>query len=322
MSIKDQSFLTFMTPEVARTAAGWGRYLSVEKRLSENTLEAYQRDLRQFLHFMTGHLGHPPGMTEIGRVKPMDVRAFLAARRRDSAGSRTLARQLAALRSFSRYCSRRSLPASDAFDAVHAPRQKRGLPRALSVKEAGNLLGTAPELEEGERWIGLRDHAVLTLLYGGGLRISEALGLTRREAPAAGAVLRIKGKGGKERIVPVLPAVAEAIDAYIDACPFHLEADQPLFRGARGGPLQPSIVQKAVRRLRSALALDENTTPHALRHSFATHLLGKGGDLRTIQELLGHSSLSTTQNYTHVDTERLLDVYQSAHPRAAGTRRN
>ena len=321
MSKSEQSFLAYMTPEVARTAAGWGRYLSVEKRLSENTLEAYQRDLRQFLHFLTGHFGHPPSLAEIGNAKPLDVRAFLAARRRGSAGSRTLARQLAALRSFSRYCSRRDLPASDAFDAVQAPRQKRALPRALSVAEAGKLLDAAPDLEEAN-WIGLRDQAVLTLLYGGGLRISEALALTRREAPTAGTVLRIKGKGGKERIVPILPVVAEAIECYVDACPFHLEDDQPLFRGAKGGPLQPAIVQKAVRRLRTALALDENTTPHALRHSFATHLLGKGGDLRTIQELLGHSSLSTTQNYTHVDTERLLDVYQSAHPRAARSGRN
>lgn len=321
MADRNRSFLTFMTPEVARTAAGWGRYLSAEKRLSDNTLEAYQRDLRQFLHFLTGHLGHPPAIADIGQVQPLDVRAFLAARRRDGAGSRTLARQLAALRSFSRYCTRRGLASGGAFDAVHAPRQKRGLPRALSVSEAGKLLDATPGLED-ETWIGLRDKAVLTLLYGAGLRISEALKLTRGETPAAGEVLRITGKGGKQRIVPVLPAVALAIDRYIDACPFHLESDQPLFRGAKGGPLQPAIVQKAVRRLRSALGFDENTTPHALRHSFATHLLGKGGDLRTIQELLGHSSLSTTQNYTHVDTDRLLNVYQAAHPRAAGRNRN
>ena len=315
MSDSSESILTFMTPEVARNAAGWGRYLSVEKRLSDNTLEAYQRDLRQFLKFMTSHLGSPPDMAAIGQVAPLDVRAFLAARRRNGTGSRSLARQLAALRSFSRYCSRRGLPSSDAFDAIHAPRQKRALPRALSVSEAGSLLETATALED-ENWIGLRDQAVLTLLYGGGLRISEALRLNKADAPVAGAVLRISGKGGKERIVPVLPAVSDAIRVYMDACPYHLEDEQPLFRGARGGPLQPAIVQKAVRRLRSALGLDEKTTPHALRHSFATHLLGNGGDLRTIQELLGHSSLSTTQNYTHVDTERLLDVYQSAHPRS------
>ena len=315
MAATGQSFLTFMNPELVRTAAGWGRYLSTEKRLAENTLQSYQRDLKQFLHFLTGHLGHPPGLADIGAIQPLDARAFLAARRREGAGSRTLARQLAALRSFSRYCDRRGLPASSAFDTVRAPRQKRDLPRALSVPEAGRLLQSAPELED-TTWIGLRDKAVLTLLYGGGLRISEALGLTRVEAPTAGAMLQINGKGGKQRIVPVLPAVAEAIEDYIESCPFHLEDDQPLFRGARGGPLRAEIVQKAVRRLRAALGLDEATTPHALRHSFASHLLGKGGDLRTIQELLGHSSLSTTQNYTHIDTDRLLNVYQLAHPRA------
>ena len=268
------------------------------------------------MQFLTGHLGGPAGIAALRALRPADVRGFLAARRREGAGSRSLARQLAALRSFSGYCDRSGIVSTSAFDGISTPRQKRNLPRALSVSDAGQLLETARTLEDN-RWIGLRDQAVLTLLYGCGLRISEALGLQRGQAPVAGQSLRVRGKGGRERIVPVLSAVADAVDAYIAACPYFLEQGEPLFRGAKGGPLRPAIVQKSVRRLRSALGLDENTTPHALRHSFATHLLGKGGDLRTIQELLGHASLSTTQTYTHIDAERLLDVYRAAHPRAS-----
>ncbi|HMB47745.1 MAG TPA: tyrosine recombinase XerC, partial [Afifellaceae bacterium] len=229
---------------------------------------------------------------------------------------RTLARQLAALRSFSSYCDRRGLASTSAFAVIGTPKQSRSLPRAISISDAGRMLDIAGAMNE-ENWIGLRDTAVLTLLYGCGLRIGEALGLTRGQAPLAGRSLRIRGKGGRERIVPVLPAVADAIDAYIKACPYELSTDEPLFRGARGGPLQPAIIQKAVRHLRAAQGLEDSATPHALRHSFATHLLGRGGDLRTIQELLGHASLSTTQTYTHIDAERLLDVYRGAHPRAA-----
>lgn len=310
------AFLTIMTAETARAVAGWLRYLESEKRLAEKTLEAYQRDLRQFFRFLTGHLGGPVELMALNDLRPADIRGFLATRRRGGAGSRSLARQLAALRSFANYCDRRGLASTSAFTAISTPKQQKGLPRAVSVSDAGRLLDTATALAE-EPWIGLRDAAVLTLLYGCGLRIGEALGLTRGQAPLAGRSLRIRGKGGRERIVPVLPIVSEAIDAYVRACPFDLATDEALFRGARGGPLQPAIVQKAVRRLRGALGLDDTATPHALRHSFATHLLGKGGDLRTIQELLGHASLSTTQTYTHIDTERLLDVYQNAHPRAA-----
>jgi len=309
-------FLTIMTPETARAVAGWMRYLTSEKRLAEKTLEAYQRDLRQFFQFLTGHLGGPVGIAALNELRPADVRGFLAARRRSGTGSRSLARQLAALRSFMNYCDRRGLASTSAFSAVATPKQQKSLPRALSVSDAARLLDTATAMND-EGWIGRRDEAVLTLLYGCGLRIGEALGLTRGQAPLVGKSLRVRGKGGKERIVPVLPAVTDAIDVYIKACPFDLATDEPLFRGARGGALQPAIVQKAVRRLRAALGLDDSATPHALRHSFATHLLGKGGDLRTIQELLGHASLSTTQTYTHIDAERLLDVYQSAHPRAA-----
>jgi integrase/recombinase XerC len=240
----------------------------------------------------------------------------MAARRNEGAGARTIARQIAALRSFGRFCEKRGLAATTAFAAVRPPKQPKTLPKALSVDEAAKLIDTAEAMPE-EPWIAARDVAVLTLLYGCGLRISEALGLTRRNAPA-GAVdaIRVTGKGGRERVVPVLPAVRRAVDAYLAACPFVPQADEPLFRGARGGPLSPRIVQKATERLRSALGLEASATPHALRHSFATHLLSRGGDLRTIQELLGHASLSTTQIYTKVDADRLLDVYRKAHPRA------
>ncbi len=313
----DKAFLTTMTPETVRAVAGWKRYLETEKRLAERTLEAYQRDLGQFMQFLTGHLGGPVGLAAIDDLRPSDVRAFLAARRREGTGSRSLARQLAALRSFAGYCDRRGLASTSAFTAIATPKQQKGLPRALSISDAGRMIDTVSAISE-DGWVGLRDQAVLTLLYGCGLRIGEALALTRGQAPLVGRSLRVRGKGGRERIVPVLPAVTNAIDAYIRACPFDLETDGPLFRGAKGGPLQPAIVQKAVRRLRGALGIDDSATPHALRHSFATHLLGRGGDLRTIQELLGHASLSTTQTYTHIDSERLLDVYRSAHPRAAG----
>jgi integrase/recombinase XerC len=303
-------------PDLQQAAQAWAAHLGAERRLSAHTLEAYRRDLAQFLAFLAGHLGGAPGLADIAALAPADVRAFLAARRNAGVGARTLGRQVAALRSFARFCERRGLAATAAFTLVRPPKQPRSLPRALSVAEARTLVETAEAMEE-EPWIAARDVAVLTLLYGCGLRISEALSIARSDAPVAGReTLRIAGKGGKERIVPVLPAVARAVEAYIAACPFHLAPDARLFRGARGGPLSPRLVQKAVERLRAALGLGREATPHALRHSFATHLLGRGGDLRTIQELLGHASLSTTQVYTDVDSARLLDVYARAHPRA------
>jgi integrase/recombinase XerC len=240
----------------------------------------------------------------------------MAARRADGASPRTLARQIAALRSFGRFCEKRRHFATSAFASVRTPKQPPSLPKALSIPESRQLLTLAAETGDLP-WTRARDLAVLMLLYGCGLRISEALGLTAEGAPCGQAdTIRVVGKGGRERIVPVLPAVREAIGTYIRMCPFAPAGRTPLFRGARGGPLSPRIVQKAVERLRSSLGLPASATPHALRHSFATHLLGRGGDLRTIQELLGHASLSTTQIYTKVDSERLLDVYRSAHPRA------
>ena len=312
----DKELLVTAAPGLARAGLEWAAHLESERRLAGNTLEAYRRDLSQFFTFLTGHLGQPPGLEDISALKTADLRSFLAARRNQGVGPRTLGRQVAALRSFGRFCDKRGYAATTAFTTVRPPKQPKSIPKALSVSESREVIDTAEMLAE-EPWIAARDAAVLSLLYGCGLRISEALGITRRDAPVNGRdSLRVVGKGGKERVVPVLPAVSRAVAAYIAACPHHLPPDQALFRGARGPPLLPRIIQKAVERLRFTLGLPETATPHALRHSFATHLLGRGGDLRTIQELLGHASLSTTQIYTHVDADRLLDIYRRAHPRA------
>lgn len=310
------AFLVTAAPRLRQAALDWAAYLERERRLAANTLEAYRRDLEQFFRFLTAHLGAPPQLEDISALRPADLRAFMADRRNRGAGARTLARQVAALRSFGRFCERRGHAATTAFAVIRPPKQPKSLPKALSIPETRELIDLADGMPD-EPWIAARDTAVLTLLYGCGLRISEALGLTRNDAPTGSAeTIRVTGKGGRERVVPVLPAVRRAVEAYIACCPYALEAGEKLFRGARGGPLSPRIVQRAVERLRSALGLEASATPHALRHSFATHLLGRGGDLRTIQELLGHASLSTTQIYTSVDSERLLDIYRSAHPRA------
>ncbi len=312
----DDRLLVTAAPGLRQAALDWAEHLGRERRLSPKTLESYGRDLEQFLRFLTGHLGEPPSPAAISALRPADVRAFMAARRTGGAGPRTLGRQVAALRSFARFCERRGIATTTAFSSVRPPKQPKSLPKALSIGDSAALIEMAETLTE-EPWIAARDMAVLTLLYGCGLRISEALGLKREEAPVGTTdAIRVVGKGGRERVVPVLPAVRRAVETYIGLVPFVLEPDRPLFRGTRGGPLSPRIVQLGIARLRGALGLEASVTPHALRHSFATHLLGRGGDLRTIQELLGHASLSTTQIYTGVDAERLLDVYRKAHPRA------
>ena len=309
-------FLVTAAPGLRAAATQWHDHLGRERRVSPRTLEAYARDLEQFLSFLTGHLGEPPGLEAVSALRPADLRAFMAQRRQGGAGARTLGRQISALRSFSRFCEKRGFAATTAFTTIRTPKRPKTLPKALSVADTGALIATADEMPE-QAWIAARDTAVLTLLYGCGLRISEALGLTRANAPAGSVeTIRVTGKGGRERVVPVLPAVRRAVDTYIAACPYVLAPAEPLFRGARGGPLSPRIIQKATERVRAGLGLEASVTPHALRHSFATHLLGRGGDLRTIQELLGHASLSTTQIYTSVDSDRLLDIYRKAHPRA------
>ena len=287
--------------------------------MSPKTVEAYERDVRQFLGFLTEHTGEQPTLKSLAAIEPRDVRAFMASRRGEGIGSRSLMRSLAGARSFARFLERNGKGKVGALSAVRAPKIPKTLPKPLTAVSAKRLVDTDLRAgEEREPWVLARDAAVLALLYGSGLRISEALGLTREAVPTPGKgdVITVRGKGNKARMVPVLPQVLQAIADYVALCPYDLPDQGPIFVGARGGPLSPRIVQLTMARLRGALGLPETATPHALRHSFATHLLARGGDLRAIQELLGHASLSTTQIYTAVDSEQLLQVYRSAHPRA------
>jgi integrase/recombinase XerC len=293
----------------------WLDGMAHERRLSALTVEAYERDTRQFLMFLTAHGGGPARLADLKALRPADLRAFLANRRRDGAGARTLGRSLAGVRSFLRFLEKKGMVNAAGSRAVRSPRQPKSLPKPLSEDQALLVASPAGQLAE-EPWIAARNAAVLSLLYGSGLRISEALSLCRNDMPATGDALRVTGKGNKTRIVPLLDAAREAVSAYLKSCPFAIGPDAPLFRGARGGPLQPAIIQREMQKMRSALGLPETATPHALRHSFATHLLSAGGDLRAIQELLGHASLSTTQIYTGVDSARLLEIFDRAHPRA------
>ena len=284
--------------------------------MSPKTIEAYRRDVLQFLAFLTGHLGGAPSLKELAALAPADVRAFMAARRAAGIGSRSLMRTLAGTRAFARFLEKNGNGKVGALTAVRGPKLDKTLPRPLTAAAAKGMAD--PDIAAGdgrEVWIHARDAAVLALLYGCGLRISEALGLKRGDFGGRDTVT-VMGKGRKQRMVPLLPQVQKLVAAYIALCPFELPEEGPLFVGAKGGPLSPRLVQLAMARLRGALGLPETATPHALRHSFATHLLAGGGDLRSIQELLGHASLSTTQIYTAVDSDRLLEAYRSAHPRA------
>ena len=311
-----EEFLISAKPDLQAARTAWLKSLAGERRLAALTVDAYERDTRQFLQFLTGHCGGAPGIAEIADLRPADLRAFLAQRRGGGAGARTLGRGLAGIRSFLRFLERRGMANAAGASALRAPKQPKSLPKPLSAADAKRIVSTDEQLVD-EPWIAARDAGVLTLLYGSGLRISEALGLKGGDlASGSDGVLRVTGKGGKTRLVPVLPVALKAVAEYRKLCPYHLDAEAALFRGTKGGALNPAIVQRAMRRMRSALNLPDTATPHALRHSFATHLLGRGGDLRTIQELLGHASLSTTQIYTGVDTARLLEIYQAAHPRA------
>ena len=297
----------------------WLMHLGAERRLSPKTLEAYQRDIGQFLAFMAEHLGGAPSLKDLAKLTPQDVRAFMAARRAAGISGRSLMRVLAGARSFARFLERNGKGKVAALAAVRAPKVSKTLPKPLAATAARRM--TETDLRAGEErapWIFARDAAALALLYGSGLRISEALSLKPAAIPVAEAsgALVVTGKGNKTRMVPVLPQILRLIADYVALCPFELPQNGPLFVGARGGALSPRILQLTMARLRGALGLPDTATPHALRHSFATHLLARGGDLRAIQELLGHASLSTTQIYTAVDSERLLEVYRSAHPRA------
>lgn len=303
-------------PDLAGAASEWLIWLAAERRASPHTLAAYRRDIEDFLRFIAGHLGDTPDLASLGKLAARDLRAWLAVRAGRGLEASSTARALSTLRSFAKRLARQNAGDIPALRIVRTPKVSRSVPKALAQDETESLLA-ATEGEDG--WTRRRDHALFMLLYGAGLRISEALGLAHGEAPKADGkdhALKIRGKGGKERIVPILPAVSEAVAHYLAALPFPIPSEGPLFVGARGDRLGAAMAQRALRDLRRRLNLPETTTPHALRHSFATHLLAGGSDLRTIQELLGHASLSTTQRYTKVDAARLKKVYSRAHPRA------
>lgn len=292
----------------------WLVHLARERGRAAKTIEAYRRDLEQFASFLRAHLKRPPSLHDVAHVNLKTLRAFAAARRRAGISSRSLARSLSALRMFYRWLESRHGITNPAIARLARPKVPHSVPKPLTVEKSRAL---SSAITADEPWIAARDRAVLLLLYGAGLRISEAVGLRVSDLPTAERdVIRIVGKGGKERLAPILPVVRDAIADYRRLCPHQLAPDDIAFRGARGGPLSPRIIQLVIASLRDHLGLPETATPHALRHSFATHLLSSGGDLRQIQELLGHASLSTTQLYTEVDRDRLMAVYDQAHPRA------
>jgi integrase/recombinase XerC len=294
----------------------WIAYLRDERRFAANSVEAYERDVGAFLDFLQSHLGGEASAKDLAALEPRDLRAYLAHRRQgpDALADRSISRALAAIRSFFRYLERRHAIANPRLSLVRGPKLKRALPRPVSEAAADALIADAEDAASAP-WIGARDAALITLLYAAGLRISEALALTGADHPLP-EMLRVTGKGGKQRLVPMLAAAREAIARYAASCPYALTGDAPLFRAARGGSMSPRMTQALMAQLRGRLGLPASATPHALRHAFATHLLANGGDLRAIQDLLGHESLSTTQTYASVETQKILQSYRAAHPRA------
>ncbi|WP_293449134.1 tyrosine recombinase XerC [Planktotalea sp.] len=304
-----------LIPPQARDALE--HWLDTQKSLngaSENTIKAYSNDTADFIAFMTQYSGESQGLGALGRITTRDMRAWMAATRSTDVGARSLARKLSSVKSFYRWLAEREGFEPTAVLTIRAPKFQKKLPRPLAVDAAKSMIETV-EYQTPHAWVAARDSAVITLLYGCGLRISEALGLIGADVPLP-ETLRIVGKGGKERVVPVLPAAREAVQGYLKICPHPLEPTAPLFRGIRGGALNARAIQDVMAKARMQLGLPATATPHAMRHSFATHLLSAGGDLRSIQELLGHASLSTTQAYTAVDTARLMEVYDRTHPKA------
>ena len=300
--------------DARRALRAWYAHLASERRASNATVANYHRDVTRFFEFLCDHLGGTPGLHDLEALQTRDFRAFLAKRRNEGLKPRSLARTLSSLKSLFRFLARADILTNTPVMAMRGPKLPHALPKPLSEPDARALIDEAQDASRLP-WQGARDTAILILLYGCGLRIAEALSLRRGDVPF-GQVLRVIGKGNKERIVPLLPVARDAVDTYLALCPYALSADDPLFAGARGGPLGQRQVRATIENLRLRLGLPDSVTPHALRHSFATHLLSAGGDLRAIQELLGHASLSTTQIYTEVESQRLLDIYDKAHPKA------
>lgn len=303
-----------LAPALGGALSEWLAQLAAIKGAAGHTVDAYRRDVARYLRFITDHRGGAEGLAAITATSQTDLRAWMAQERARGLSARSLARALSAVKGFTAWAADRTGRDATTVLSARGPKFRRKLPRPLSEDSAAAVLSDIGE-DAREDWIAARDTAIATLLYGLGLRISEALSLTGADHPLP-STLRITGKGGKTRLVPVIPAAVEAIAAYVALCPFDLTPNDALFRGARGGPVNPRLIQGAMERARLRLGLPATATPHALRHSFATHLLSAGGDLRAIQELLGHASLSTTQAYTAVDAARLMEVYEKAHPRA------
>ena len=306
--------MSLVSPAASDALQAWLAHQSAIKGASETTVKAYQGDVIDFLAFITHHKGAPQGLGALSDLSVTDMRAWMAHTRGTGVAARSLARKLSAVKAFYKWLAEREGFEATAVLSTRAPKFQKKLPRPLAEDAARNLID-AIELQSDKPWVAARDVAVVTLLWGCGLRISEALSLQGADVPLP-PTLRIKGKGGKERIVPVLPAAQSAVADYVSLCPYPMETGAPLFRAVRGGALAPGAIQKVMARARMQLGLPASATPHAMRHSFATHLLNAGGDLRAIQELLGHASLSTTQAYTAVDTARLMEVYDRAHPKA------
>ena len=315
MSRADRAIDTGLISPAARDALyDWLTHQRSLQGAAENTVTAYQGDVADFIAFMTVHKGAPQGLGALASISITDMRSWMARTRGPKVGPRSMARKLSAVKAFYRWLAEREGFEPTAVLSVRAPKFQKKLPRPLAVDAARAMIDCV-EIQSDKPWVSARDVAVLTLLWGCGLRISEALGLRGRDAPL-GQSLRILGKGGKERVVPVLPAARDAVESYLRLCPHPMTPDAPLFRAIRGGALSARAIAKVMADARMQLGLPATATPHAMRHSFATHLLDAGGDLRAIQELLGHASLSTTQAYTAVDTARLMEVYNRAHPKA------
>ena len=312
-SFSQLSQLPNVAADTVDALARWRRYLETERRVSDHTLDAYGRDVGSFILFLTGYKGSAIKLRLLAGLQVRDFRAFLASRRNDGLSAQSTGRTLSSIRNFYRYLARAEGIENDAIDAVQSPKKPHRVPRPLTEEAARSVVEILPDFAD-EDWVAARDVAVISLLYGCGLRIGEALAINKADQPK-GDTMRVIGKRQKERVVPVLPAVRRAIDNYAEKCPYQLAPDGPLFVGKRGGRLNPRIIQGAMQKVRVALALPETATPHALRHSFATHLLSRGGDLRTIQELLGHSDLKATQIYTEVDSAQLQRVYDQAFKR-------
>jgi integrase/recombinase XerC len=297
----------------AATALRWQQHLAHDRRRSPHTVRAYAATAHRLIAFLAQHLGGAVDGPALAALEAKDLRAFLAHRRAEGLGNSSAARELSAVRSFLAFAAAER-GGEPSLPRLKGPKRPRSVPRPVAPDDVVALAGEVGE-DASEEWIAARDRAVLLLLYGSGLRVAEALGLTGAALPL-GQALRVTGKRAKTRIVPLLAPVRTAIEQYLALCPYRPSSDEPLFRGARGGPLNGEMIRRVVRKARAALGLSDRTTPHALRHSFATHLLGRGADLRSLQELLGHASLSSTQIYTAVDAAHLLDAYRNAHPRA------